>query len=84
LRGRRSGHVLARLDPPHLRLRARGDGHRGDGGTAALLELRGALRCPPGPFAQALHVARLREVERRQDREAEHGGEARVGTDLLD
>jgi hypothetical protein len=51
------------------------------------LRLRGhggsAIGRTPGPFAQALDVARLGEVERRQDGQPDHRGKARVGPDLL-
>ena len=50
----------------------------------ALLELLVALGRAAGPFAQALDLARLREVQQRQHREAGDRGEARVGADLLD
>ena len=48
------------------------------------LQLGGALGRAARPFAQALDLARLREVEQREHGEAEHGGEARVGAVLLD
>ena len=54
------------------------------GTTAGAPGLRGALRRPARPFAQALHVPRLREVENREDGEPDHGGEAGVRADFLD
>jgi hypothetical protein len=51
------------------------------------LRLRGhawsSLGRTAGPFAQALDVARLGEVERRKDGQPDHRGKARVGPDLL-
>ena len=48
------------------------------------LELGGALGRAAGPFAQALDLARLREVEQRQHGEPEDGREPGVGAVLLD
>ena len=46
--------------------------------------LRRALRCSAGPFAQALDVARLREVEHREDGQPGHRGQACDRPDFLD
>ena len=53
-------------------------------GRDARLELGGALGRAARPFAQALDLTRLREVEQRQDAEPEDRGDARVGSVLLD
>ena len=55
------------------------------GGLAhALLELGGALGRTAGPFAEALDLARLGEVQERQHGQAEHGSRARVAAIVLD
>jgi hypothetical protein len=41
-----------------------------------------ALRGAPGPLAQALELAGLREDQQREDRDAEQRGEGRDRTDL--
>ena len=53
-------------------------------GLRALLELDRALGRATGPFAQALDLARLGEVEHRQDPEPEDRREAGVRADLLE
>ena len=49
----------------------------------APLELRRALGGAPRPFAQALDLARLREVEEGEDRKPGYGDEAGQGADVL-
>ena len=64
------------------------DGLRDDAalrvGLHALGELGVALGRAAGPFAQALDLARLREVQHRQHAEADHGGDAQVRAEAFD
>jgi hypothetical protein len=50
----------------------------------ARLELRRTLGSAARPGAQALHFARLREVQKRQDTKPEDGRDAGVRAVLLD
>ena len=59
-------------------------GHRLGDHAAGAAGVVGALGRAAGPFAQALHVPRLREVERRQHGQSHDGREPGVGPDLLD
>ena len=72
-RASRRGGPRASAPAPALRI-----------GRRARLELGGALGRAAGPLAQALDLARLREVQQRQDAEPEDRGDARVGPVLLD
>ena len=74
---RRTGHL------PHRRHGRGGLLHaRGGSGGDALLQFGGALRGAPGPLAQALQLARLREDEQREDRNPHQRDERRDRTDL--
>src|SRR5439155_726215 len=53
-------------------------------GRHALLELGGALGRSPGPLAQPAHLARLAEVEEREDGEAGDRDEPGEGADRLE
>ena len=87
-RASRPGGAAARSPPfaaavPGIGRRAARDG----GGRLrhdALLELARTLRRTARPFAQALQLAGLREVQQREHGQAEEGGDADIGAVLLD
>ena len=83
LRGARASRRRSAAGRPPLRRSADGRLARCVG-RHARLELGGALGRAAGPFAQALDLARLREVQQRQDAEPEDRRDAGVGAVLLD